>query len=238
MTSNLIKGANEYVYFLIHRELECIGVGDSTDKTFNTGKYPIADSTLSGTVDTSDVAVYVGASRSVATPVTVSTVNEATGEITLSTAPATGAKVYCTYKYVYGYVTYAQEYSVTSSLDTSSITPLSSSNEETLENSWKYEGTVKIWDNSDIEDSLYAGIDQTDDTVGGILADEFPIPVPQHHMVIKKVRGATPKYRVLKDVKFTSLDEGGKGGENSEKSFKITASNFIRSYTPTVGSGM
>lgn len=234
----LIKGANEYVYFLIHRELECIGVGDATDKTFTTAQHPIADSTLSGTVDTSDVEVYVGASRATATAVTVSAVTEATGEITLTAAPALAAKIYCTYKHVYGFVTYAQEYSVTSSLDTSSITPLSSANEETIENSWKYEGTVKLWDNSDIEDNLYAGIDQTDDTVGGIMADEFPIPVPTHHMVIKKVRGAVPKYRVLKDVKFTSLDEGGKGGENSEKSFKITATNYIRDYTPTVGSGM
>ncbi|MCE7699684.1 MAG: hypothetical protein K8E24_013025 [Methanobacterium paludis] len=237
--ANLIQGGDEYVYFMIQRTLECVGTGDGIIKSFTVSKKPIADSNLDGSVTIADVECYTGsAKRQSLVAVTPSTVTEDTGEITFTTAPTTGDKVYVTYKYVLGHVVYAQDYSASSSLQTTSIQPLSESNEETFETGWKYEGSMKLWDADGIEDDIILGIDQSDDTVGGKLNVEAPVPAPLHHMVLKKVRGTTPTYKVLREVKCKSLDESGKGGDIAEKDLSFDVNGLLRTYTPSVKSGM
>lgn len=226
---------------MIQRKLEYLGTGDSTNKNFTLGKSPIADSTLSGTVDSSDVVVYTSATGGRAgtlVAATVSTVTEATGAIVLSSAPATGSKVYATYMYQASYPAYCQDYSFTQSLNTKAITPLSASAEETVETDWKYEGSIKYWDDTNIEYELLFGLDQTVDTTAGTLATSPPIPVPKHNIVLKKTRSTGNTYKAYQGVKFTSLDETGKGGDFGDKDFKVVIDALKHPYTPTAGSGM
>lgn len=236
--ADLIQGKNAYIYFMIERKLELVGTGDATTKEFTVDQIPIADSDLSGTVDVNDVDVYVGTDRDSLTAVTVSAVDEKTGKITLSAAPATAAKVFATYKYVYGYLSYAQDYSVTTTLQDKGITPLSQANEESIQTGYKYEGQMKLWNAHDLEDDLMCGVDQEDLTQGGVLATEYPLPAPKHNVVIKTVRSLSTKYRVLEGVVISSLDESTKGGDLGEKTVKLTSDNFYRDYTPTADSGM
>lgn len=237
MVSEVIQGKNEYVYFMIERKLEKIGTGDSTTKKFTVSKIPIADADLSGTVDGSDVTVYTGSAlRTSLVAATVSTVTEKTGEIELSSAPTTGAIVYATYKYVYGHVVYAQDYSATGTLDSKAIQPLSVDAEETMETVWKYEGSMKLWEADPLEEALMCGVDQTTDTVQ--LDDAYSIPVPVHNLVFKKVRSTATTYKVLSGVKVTSLEETGKGGDLTEVSYKFSATGKKTRYTPTANSGM
>jgi len=237
MVSETIQGKNEYVYIMIERKLEKIGTGDGTNKSFTTSKMPIADADASGTVDGSDVTVYVGdALRTNLVAATVGTVTEKTGTIALSTAPENAKIVYATYKYVYGHVVYAQDYSATGTLDTKSIQPLSTDVEETMETIWKFEGSIKLWEADPLEEALMCGIDQATDTVQ--LDDEYSIPVPVHNVVFKKVRSTATTYKVLTGVKFTSMEETGKGGDLTEVSYKITATGRKTRYTPTSDSGM
>lgn len=234
----IIAGKNEYVYFFVKRTMECIGTGDGSDTTFTTAHYPLADMTLDGTVGVTDVQAYVGTNRSTAVAAPLTSVTEADGTLTFTTAPTNGEKVYATYGFVYGYVTYAQEYSLTSDLETTEITPLSVSSAEVSETLWKFEGSLKVWDAHDIERDLIFGVDQTTETVGGTYAKEMNIPTTTHHMILKKMRDNTKYYRVLKNMKINSFEEGASGGELSEKSFKIVCENYINQYTPTVGSGL
>lgn len=241
--AELMQGKNQYVYYMIERKLEYVGTGDGTTKDYTVAKTPIADKDLSGVVDTSDVAVYTSAANGRAgtlTSATVSTVDEKTGKITLSTAPTTSHKVYVTYHYVYGYVAYAQEYSFSESLDTKEITPLSTATAEEMEVIWKFEGSIKLWDDTDIEDELMRGIDQTADVTGAniTMADENPIPVPIHNVVFKKVRTGQTTYIVLKNAKFSSLESSAKGGDLAEKDAKLTVQTIVRNYVPTANSGM
>lgn len=235
----ILQGKNVYLYFMIERKLEYVGTGDGTNKSFTVGKKPIADSNLTGTVDASDVAVYSGTSRTgTLTTHTVSSVTEATGVIAVSAAPANLAKVYVTYKYQTSYPLYCQEYSFTDTLNTKGITPISAAAEETVETDWKYEGSLKYWDDTDIEFELMKGLDQTVDTTAGTLAKTNPIPVPKHNIVLKKVRSTATTYKAFRDIKVTSLDESGKGGDFGDKSFKLSVGDIVQPYTPTVGSGM
>jgi hypothetical protein len=237
MTSETIQGKNEYVYIMIERKLEKIGTGDATNKSFTVSKTPIADADLSGTVDANDVEVYVGgALRTNLVAATVSTVTEKTGAIALSSAPALAAIVYATYKYVYGHVVYAQDYSASGTLDTKAIQPLSSDVEETMETVWKFEGSMKLWEADPLEEALMCGVDQSTDTVQ--LDDEYSIPVPVHNLVFKKVRSTATTYKVLSGVKITSLEETGKGGDLTEVSYKFTATGRKTRYTVTTDSGM
>lgn len=82
------------------------------------------------------------------------------------------------------------------------------------------------------------GIQQDDDTVGGIYSKTLKIPTLTHAMVIKRVRGTTTKYRALGTVKIESLDESGSGGDLSEKDMKLKAVTYDKRYTPTVGSAI
>jgi len=237
MVSETIQGKNEYVYFMIERKLEKIGTGDATAKTFTVSKIPIADSDLSGTVDGSDVTVYTGSAlRTSLVAATVSSVDEKTGVITLSAAPTAAAIVYATYKYVYGHVVYAQDYSATGTLDTKAIQPLSADVEETMETIWKFEGSMKLWEADPLEEPLMCGLDQATDTVQ--LDDEYTIPVPVHNIIFKKVRSTATTYKALSGVKITSMEETGKGGDLTEMSYKLTATGRKTRYTPTADSGM
>jgi hypothetical protein len=233
----IIQGKNEYVYLMIERKLEKIGTGDGVVKVFNVAKTPIADADLSGTVDTSDVSVYIGdALRTNLVATTVSTVDEKTGAITFATAPASGDVIYATYKYVYGHVVYAQDYSASGTLDTKAIQPLSEDAEETMEVAWKYEGNMKLYEADPLEEPLMCGVDQATDTVQ--LASSYPIPVPVHNVIFKKVRSTATEYKVLSGVKITSMELTGKGGDLSEVSYKFTATGYKSRYTPTANSGM
>jgi hypothetical protein len=219
---SIIQGKNEYLYIFVYRDLECIGTGDGTIKTFTVSKTPIADSNLDGSVTISDVEVFVGdASRKDLAAATITTVDEETGDITLDTAPAATKNVYCNYSYVFGHVAYAQDYSIDSSLDSKSITPLSESVEQTIETIWKYEGSIKLWNADDLEDDLLCGIDQADDTIGGKYAVEDKLPSLQHCIILKRIRKNSVRYRALSGVKINSLSESGTGGDLSEKELKI-----------------
>lgn len=235
--AEIIQGKNEYVYLMIERKLEKIGTGDASVKTFTVSQTPIADADLSGTVDASDVEVYVGdALRTNLVAATVSTVDEKTGVITLSSAPALSDIVYATYKHVYGHVVYAQDYSASGTLDTKAIQPLSEDAEETMEVIWKYEGNMKLYEADPLEEPLMCGVDQATDTVQ--YADNYPIPVPVHNVIFKKVRSTATTYKVLSGVKITSMELSGKGGDLSEVSYKFTATGYKSRYTPTANSGM
>lgn len=234
-----IQGKNEYAYFFVSRNLECVGTGDGAVKKFTTKKSPLADRNLDGSVTVADVTVYVGdAKRTNLSAVVPASVVEATGEINFTDAPANGKLIYVSYQYVYGYVGYAQDYSISSSLDTKAITPLSSANEETIETAWKYEGSMKLWNANEFEKDLMCGLDQEDDTVGGTYAPEYPIPAMTHGLVIKRVRDVTKSYIALGTVKVTSFDESASGGDLSEKDIKFDAQRLLREYTPTAGSGI
>ena len=237
----ILQGKNVYLYFMIERKLEYLGTGDGTNKNFTCGKYPIADSTLSGTVTVDDVTVHTSASggrTGTLVAATVSSVTEATGALVLSSAPAMGSKVYATYKYQATYPAYCQDFSFTNTLNTKAITPISASAEETVETDWKYEGSIKYWDDTNVEYELMFGLDQTVDTTAGTLATSPPIPVPQHNIILKKTRSTGNTYKAFKTVKITSLDESGKGGDFGDKSFKLSVASLVQPYTPTAGSGM
>ncbi len=229
----LIQGKNEFVQFYINRTMEFVGLGATGVTTFTVRNRPIADRNLDGVVNISDVSVFVGANRGVAVPVAVASIVRGTGAITLSAAPAVGARVYVTYMWETTNITYAQEYSITSDLETKTITPLSAPIEEIIDIVWKYEGSIKVWDAHDIEEDLVMNIDQTEDTIiGGILTRSSDVPANIHHLVIRKVRGPTSRFRVLRDIRINNVEEGSSGGELSEKTLKFVAGNLVRGYVP------
>jgi hypothetical protein len=135
-------------------------------------------------------------------------------------------------------VAYATEYSATTTLNTKDITPVSSQQALTLETDYKYEGDIKMYDDTDLENALMLGVDQTDDTVGGKLAQSAQIPAPSHHCITKKIRGTAVSYQAFKNFKMNSLEDATKGGDLREKSFKFNMDDLLRSYTPPTGSIM
>lgn len=237
--TELVQGKNEYLYFFVQRKLEYVGDATSlSSKKFTVNKTPIANSTLDGaTVAAKDIKVYEGdAKRTNLVEIAVSTVTAKTGEVTLTNAVTALKKVYCTYQYEYGHVLYATEYSATTTLDSKDITPISASASETLETAYKYEGSMKTYDDTDIENDLMCGLDQTSDTTTGILYTNAPIPVPVHNAVAKKIRGSDVTYQAWKNFKITSLEESTKGGDLREKSIKFVMTDINRDYTPPTGS--
>jgi hypothetical protein len=239
--AELVQGKNEYLYFFIERKLECVGTDTTlSSKKFTVAKTPIANRAKDGvTVAAKDIEVYEGdAKRSNLSSIAVTTVNAKTGEVTLTNTVTAKKSVYCTYQYEYGNVAYATEYSATTTLDTKDITPVSKSAAEILEVGYKYEGSIKMYDDTDLENELMLGIDQTDDTVGGKLYTHAPIPVPKHNCVTKKVRGSAVSFQMMEGFKMSSLEDATKGGDLREKSFKFSMDDLNRSYTPVTGSIM
>jgi len=68
-------------------------VGDGSTTVFYTQFFPVTDSSGNTTNDTSNITVYDEDDN----VLTVSDLDGATGKITLSSAPASGTKLYCTY---------------------------------------------------------------------------------------------------------------------------------------------
>jgi hypothetical protein len=239
--ADLVQGKNEYLYFFIQRKLENVGSDTTiTSKKFTVNKFPIANSALDGvTIAAKDVQCFEGdALRTNLVSIPVSAVNAKTGEITLTNSITAKKNVYCTYWYEYGNVAYATEYSATTTLNTKDITPVSSPSALTLETDYKYEGSIKMYDDTDLENALMLGVDQTDDTVGGKLARSAQIPAPSHHCITKKIRGTAVSYQAFQNFKMNSLEDATKGGDLREKSFKFNMDDLIRSYTPPTGSIM
>ena len=73
---------------------ESMGSGDASKTAFYTNYYPIVDSTADSQVTTADIVVYVSGS-----PVTVASINPASGRVVLDAAPGDGLAVTCDYAY-------------------------------------------------------------------------------------------------------------------------------------------
>lgn len=70
------------------------GLANGSNTVFTATNKPLADANYDDDVTTADVTVYVNGS-----PVTVSSLNQATGVMTLASAPANGATVTADYRY-------------------------------------------------------------------------------------------------------------------------------------------
>ena len=241
--AELVQGKNEYLYFFIERKLEYVGddVSIGVGKKFTLAKTPIANRSLDGAaIGGKDIEVYEGdVGRKNLTRIdtaNITSVGATSGEVVLANAVTEKKKVYVTYQYEYGHVLYATEYSATTTLDTKDITPVSSSSAEILEVGYKYEGSMKMYDDTDIEDDIMCGVDQSDETLGGVLYKKAPIPSPKHNCITKKVRGTEVRYQVFEGFKMSSLEEATKGGDLREKSFKFSMDDINRDYSPVTGS--